>query len=39
MPNVNISVYLNDEDYAKYTKNKEEINKKARDLVKEQITK
>jgi len=37
MPNISITVYLNDEDYLKYTKNKEEINEAARKLVKDSI--
>ncbi len=39
MPNATISVYLNDEDYVKYTKKKEDINKKVRELVKMEVSK
>lgn len=37
MPNATISVYLSDEDYFKYTKNKEKINAKVRETVKKII--
>lgn len=37
MPNVLVPIYLSDEDYVKYVKNKESIKKKARDLIKKEI--
>lgn len=37
MPNISISVYLSDEEYVKYLKKKEDINTKAREIVKKQL--
>jgi len=37
MPNVNITLYLNDQDYVKYLENKEQYNKEARELIKGRI--
>lgn len=37
MPNVNMSLYLNDAEYVKYLKRKTELNKKARELIKKEI--
>lgn len=34
MPNATISVYLTDEEYVKYLKKKEDLNQKAREIVK-----
>lgn len=39
MPNVSITVYLNDEDYVKYVSKKEELNLKTREYFKEQLRK
>jgi len=39
MPNIAISIYLKDEEYLAYAKRKDEINKKARELVKKEIRK
>jgi hypothetical protein len=33
MPTANIILYFNDEDYPKYVKQKETLNKKARELI------
>ena len=38
MPSATISIYLSDEDYIKYSKNKEVINEKVRELIKFQIS-
>ena len=37
MPNVSVTIYLNDKDYIKYIDRKEEINKKVRELVKHEV--
>lgn len=37
MPTVNITIYFNENDYTKYAKKKETVNKKVRDLVKGMI--
>jgi hypothetical protein len=37
MPNVSITIYLNETDYINYTKKKEIINKKVRELVKKEL--
>ena len=37
MPNATISVYLSDDDYFKWSKNKEKINEKVREIVKKEI--
>ncbi len=39
MPNATISVYLSDEEYLKYIKQKEHINEKAREAVKKELDK
>ena len=39
MPNTTISVYLNDDEYVKYVKNKERINEKVREVVKKEVEK
>jgi len=39
MPNVNLTVYLSDEEYVDYISNKKEINEKARELVKKEVNK
>jgi len=39
MPNVNITIYLNEKTYFKYLKNKEKYNKRARDYFKEDLIK
>ena len=33
----NITIYLNDEEYIKYLKNKEDLNKEIKGLIKEKI--
>jgi len=37
MPNASITVYLTDEEYVKYVKQKEKVNEKVRELVKAEI--
>lgn len=37
MPNATIAVYLTDDEYFKYVKKKEIINKKVKELVKKEI--
>ena len=37
MGNVNISIYLNDQDYVEYINNKKELNKLTRDYFKMQL--
>lgn len=37
MPNVNLTVYLSDELFVHYVKDKENINAKARELVKNEV--
>jgi hypothetical protein len=37
MPNVNISLYLNDVDYPNYSARKKELNDKARAIIKKEI--
>lgn len=39
MPNVNITVYLSDDLFVHYVKDKQNINEKARNLVKEEVEK
>ena len=39
MPNVSITIYLNKEDYLKYSDRAEEINAKAREVVKRELNK
>lgn len=39
MPNVNLTVYLSDEEYVNYISQKKDINEKARSLVKEEVNK
>ena len=39
MPNVNLTVYLSDEEYVNYISNKKEINEMARELVKKEVAK
>jgi hypothetical protein len=38
MPNANITIYFTDEEYIKYSKNKKQINSKARELVKKEVS-
>ena len=37
MPNTNITIYLTDKEYVEYVKNKEEINKEVRLLIKKRV--
>lgn len=37
MPNTSISIYLSDDDYIRYIKDKEAINTKVRDLIKKEV--
>lgn len=37
MPNATISVYLNGDDYSKYWQHRDKVNKRAREVVKEEI--
>lgn len=37
MPNTTISVYLSDPDYVKYVKDKEKINEKVREVIRNSI--
>ena len=37
MPNATISVYLSDDEYLKYIKQKEQCNEKAREAVKKEL--
>lgn len=37
MPNVTISIYLNDGDYIKYVERKKEINAKAKETIKSML--
>ena len=39
MPNVSITLYLNDEDFVKYAKNKIELNKNTRYFLKNELEK
>lgn len=39
MPNVQVSIYLNDEEFSKYLKDKENINAKARSAFKSALKK
>ena len=39
MPNVNISIYLTDEEIQRYLKDKEAINAVAREMVKKRVQK
>lgn len=38
MPNTIISVYLSDDEYVQYVKDKEKINNKVRDLIKKEVS-
>ena len=37
MPNTSISVYLTDEEYVRYVKNKKGIHKEVRELIKKRV--
>lgn len=38
MPSINLSCYLTEEEYSKYIKDRTEINKKARKVIKKEIS-
>jgi len=37
VPNISISIYLNEDDYLRYIQRKEGINARARELVKDEL--
>ena len=39
MPNANVTIYLTDEEYIKYSQNKKDINEKAREIIKKELLK
>ena len=39
MPNANVTIYLTDEEYVNYLQHKKDINKKAREIIKKEISK